>query len=677
VTNATQTPNRLINENSPYLLQHAHNPVDWYPWGNEAFEKAKAEDKPVFLSIGYSTCHWCHVMEQESFEDQEVAAFLNKSFISIKVDKEERPDIDSVYMDVCQAITGSGGWPLTVVMTPEQKPFFAGTYFPKRRRYGQIGLIELLETIRQKWEKERESLLASGDQIAAAFAHVHSAAASFPDGKEVVTAAYQQLTDSFDTRYGGFGGAPKFPMPHQLMFLLRCHHLGMGGNALMMVESTLSAMYKGGIYDHIGGGFSRYSTDDRWFAPHFEKMLYDNALLVIALLECHQITGKGLYKRIVAHTMDYIRREMTAPEGGFYSAQDADSEGEEGKFYTFTHAEILDVLGTEAGWVFCRLYGVTEQGNFEGRNILNLLHHQAAAPPDDEGTGEHLEKLLQYRSNRHRLHKDDKILTSWNALMIAACAKAGRVLDQPAYLDMATGAFQFIRQNLAEEGGRLLVSHREGKSKGTGLLDDYAFLAWACLELYASTFDVSYLQHACSLMKQVLTRFSREEGGFYLSPTDGEALIFRPVEQQDGAVPSGNSVAAWCLSRLAALTGEALFQEAAEKQLNAYGAFFQNHPTSCTFALMALLQVSAPTQELLCALPDEADGKRLVQTWGRAFQPQTGILVKTPDNMEALAKLAPFTDAYPIGGRPAYYLCSNRSCSAPVDRIEDVLQMLR
>lgn len=670
-------PNALIHETSPYLLQHAHNPVNWYPWGDAAFQKAGREQKPVFLSIGYSTCHWCHVMERESFEDEEVAALLNRSFVCVKVDKEERPDIDSVYMGVCQAMTGGGGWPLTVLMTPEQKPFFAGTYFPKRRRYGQIGLMELLELVRQKWEDEREALLQSGEQIAAALSNAEPAPSSPPNGKAAAEAAYGQLAASFDPACGGFGTAPKFPMPHQLMFLLRCHGLGVGGHALEMVEQTLTAMYKGGIYDHVGGGFSRYSTDETWLAPHFEKMLYDNALLVMALLECHQVTENSLYKGVAERTLDYIRREMTAPEGGFYSAQDADSEGEEGKYYTFARAEILEVLGPEQGNSLCEHYGVTAQGNFGGKNILNLIRQKAAALPD-EPTEKQLSLLLEYRSGRYRLHKDDKILTSWNALMIAACAKAGRVLSRPDYLRMAEKAFAFVKRELSGENGDLLVSYRDGQAKGTGLLEDYAFCAWACLELYESTFDLAYLQQSGSLMKRILSRFSREGGGFYLSPSNGEALIFRPVEQYDGAVPSGNSVAAWCLTRLALLTGEAFWQEAAEKQLGFYGELFQSHPISCAFALTALLQESYETQELLCVFPGAPSGvKALAEAWGRAFLPQASILVKTPENAETLARLAPFTEAYPIGPREAYYLCRNRSCSAPVSTLGEILQMLR
>ncbi|MCC8123697.1 MAG: thioredoxin domain-containing protein, partial [Oscillospiraceae bacterium] len=458
--NENPTPNRLMHETSPYLLQHAQNPVDWWPWCEEAFAKAKAEDKPVFLSIGYSTCHWCHVMERESFEDEEAAGLLNDGFIAVKVDKEERPDIDSVYMGVCQALTGRGGWPLTILMTAEQKPFFAGTYLPHRVRFRQTGLLERLELVREQWKTDRARLLRYGEQITAAAEHEGTAAVSSQyDCRQVVALAYAQLLGSFDSRDGGFGAAPKFPTPHQLLFLLRCHHLHVGDRALEMAEQTLTAMYRGGIYDHIGGGFSRYSTDRQWLAPHFEKMLYDNALLVMALLECYQVTGKERYRYAAERTLDYVRREMTGPEGGFYAAQDADSDGEEGKYYTFTKAEILHVLGTQEGEKLCRCYGVTEQGNFEGKNILHLIHNDAAPIPD-KGLARQLEQLRAYRAGRCRLHTDDKRLTSWNALMIAACAKARRVLGERVYLDMAEGACRFLLDNAMSPDGTLCVSWR-------------------------------------------------------------------------------------------------------------------------------------------------------------------------------------------------------------------------
>lgn len=675
--NSTKMPNKLIHETSPYLLQHANNPVSWYPWGSEAFQKAKEEDKPVFLSIGYSTCHWCHVMEEESFEDREVADYLNAHFISVKVDKEERPDIDAVYMSVCQALTGSGGWPTTIFMTPEQKPFFAGTYFPKRRRYGQPGLLELLAAIAGKWRNEKAELLESGNRIAAAFAE----GAPQPVGgealnREPVESAAAQLALSFDRKYGGFGKPPKFPVPHNLLFLLGCHELGVSSEALDQVERTLTGMIRGGIFDQIGFGFSRYSTDEKWLAPHFEKMLHDNALLVMALVSCYQVTGTPLYREAAQQTLSYIRREMTAPQGGFYSAQDADIGGEEGKFYTFTRSEVMEALGEADGDIFCSQYDITPTGNFEGKSIPNRIGKDPGPP--DAYTEALLKKLLEYRGNRYRLHKDDKILTSWNALMIAAYARAYRALGQADYLDSATKALEFLSTALTDSEGALCISYREGKSKGKGLLDDYAFLAWACLELYEATYKVEYLVRSCGLMDAVFTRFAHPAGGFYLSPGNGEALLFRPQEQFDGAMPSGNSVAAWCLSRLAALTGQARFREALDRQLAFYGPMFRNQPTACTFALTALMGQVYPSRELVCVAEDEADVAKLARLLGGYFQPQTAVLVKTPGNGEALAAVAPFTAAYtPTPGKGmSFYLCQDQSCAPPFHDLEELIQRL-
>lgn len=662
--------NRLRDEQSPYLLQHADNPVDWYPWGEEAFQKAKAEDKPVFLSIGYSTCHWCHVMAEESFQDEEVAAALNRDFIAIKVDREERPDIDAVYMDVCQAITGSGGWPLTVFLTPEQKPFYAGTYYPKHQRHGYPGVMELLAAIVQLWKTDREHLLASGDKILAALAEPQIAGSAALDQAAVKQAAIH-LKQRYDAQDGGFGRAPKFPMPHNLLFLLRCHQLGIEEKALEMVEHTLQAMYRGGIFDHIGGGFSRYSTDNDWLAPHFEKMLYDNALLTMAYTEAYQLTQNELYAGIVERILRYVEREMTLPEGGFCSAQDADSEGEEGKYYTFTQQEIFRVLGEQDGKTFCAEYGITPQGNFEGKNIPNRLDQPATLP--DLSLQRMQEQLYDYRSCRYRLHKDDKVLTSWNALMIAAYAKAYRALGKEGYLCSAQNAFLFLEQHLTAPDGRLWVSYRAGKANGYGLLEDYAFFAWACLELYESTFHIVYLERACALMKTVLAKFSSTNGGFYLSPEDGETLVLRPKEMLDGAMPSGNSVAAWCLVRLAALTGEKLWQETADQQLMAYHWLFQRQPSAATFALTALMQLVYPTWELICMLSDTQQKAEIAKQLGAIAHPQTAILVISPDDRDRIAQLAPFVKNYPVpAAGTTYYLCQNRQCAAPVTSLEQV-----
>ena len=660
--------NRLAGEISPYLLQHAHNPVDWYPWGDEAFARARAEDKAVFLSIGYSPCHWCHVMEKESFEDEEVAAALNKSFVCIKVDREERPDIDAVYMAVCQRLTGGGGWPLSVFMTPEQKPFFAGTYIPKRPRYGQRGLLELLELISRAWQSDREGILAAGEKIAASFTEKEEAG-NQPLSRETVETGATQLERMHDLRWGGFSLAPKFPTPHHLLFLMRCHLLGVGSEPLAMVERTLQAMYRGGIFDHIGGGFSRYSTDEKWLAPHFEKMLYDNALLTLAYTEAFQLTGDPLYRGVAEKTLAYVAREMTGPEGGFYSAQDADSEGEEGKYYTFSPEEIIRVLGEAEGRAFCARYDVSEAGNFEGRSIPNLIGRAADLP--DAATEAQLSGLYDYRLKRYPLHKDDKALTSWNAMMISAHARAYRVFGRPGYLESAERAHAFIARYLTAPDGSLKVSFRSGQAQGQGLLDDYAFLAWACLELYESTFRLAYLEQALALMERVLDDFSGE-GGFYLSPRlprdDGNArrLLFRPREFYDGATPSGNSAAAWCLARLAALTGEERWQTAAERQLSAFGTWFGEHPAAVTFALTALMQVVYPAQELVCVLAEEAEKTALALRLGSFAHPQAAVLAKAGADQAGIASLAPFAAPYPCPSSGVeYYLCQNRRCEMP------------
>lgn len=675
MSTSMKIPNQLINETSPYLLQHADNPVNWYPWKQEAFDRAKAEDKPIFLSIGYSTCHWCHVMAHESFEDAEVAHLLNEHFISIKVDREERPDIDHVYMSVCQALTGSGGWPLTVFLTPDKKPFFAGTYFPKNSMYGRIGLVELLSNVVKQWETNQELLLNSSEDITQKVSDWSKAGATAEayGGTEVIELAVKQFIHSFDTQYGGFGPAPKFPTPHNLLFLMRYCVFAQNNQALEMVEKTLLGMYKGGIFDHIGYGFSRYSTDREWLAPHFEKMLYDNALMVIALLECFQLTKKDMFKDVAEKTLTYIAREMTHPQGGFYSAQDADSEGVEGKFYTFTPQEIIDTLGQDEASIFCKHFDITENGNFEDVNIPNLIKNTQAItnPYENEAA---IKKLYDFRLRRTSLHKDDKILTAWNALMIAALSKAYRVTGKACYLETALKAYTFIQDNLVDEAG-LKISWRDGKATGSGLLDDYAFFTYCSLELYASTLDVRYLAQAIALAKETQTRFADEDGGFFLSPSHAEALIFRPKETYDGAMPSGNAVFAACLTQLAVLTGDSLWIEGADSQLEFLSSAFSQMPQVHTFGLMALMKKVYPTQELVCVVKNKEDLPRMIKTLHRRFLPGLAVIAKTPGNQAELDRLCPFTKDYPIpkNTEAAFYLCQNQSCAAAVYNLEEVL----
>ena len=621
------------------------------------------------------TCHWCHVMERESFEDLQVADYLNDKFVSIKVDKEERPDIDSIYMNVCQALTGSGGWPLTIIMTEEQKPFFAGTYFPKESMYGRMGLMELLAAITDKWRDDRESLQAAGQRITEATAGFFNREASdkMPD-KASIERAYRDLKEDYDSQYGGFGHPPKFPTPHNLMFLLRYHYITGDRDALKMLEETLAHMYRGGIFDHIGYGFARYSTDSRWLVPHFEKMLYDNALLIMIYLEAWQLTQNPLFKDVAEKTLSYVKREMTLEAGGFYSAQDADVDGEEGKYYTFTPDEIAGILDKEESEKFCRYFDIKAKGNFEGKNIPNLIHNPSyfAGSSDINAM---LPRVSKYRYERYKLHKDDKVLTSWNALMIAAHAKASRVLGNEEYLETASSSFAFVLNNMTEAAGRLLISWRDGTAKGKGLLDDYAYMAWASLELYEATLDDKYLSFSAQAINEILERFADSEGGFFLNPKDGEALIFRPKEQYDGAMPSGNSVAAYCLAKLYLLTGDARWQKEADRQLSFYYPAFSGQPRAYTFALMALMLRTYPTAEIVCLARDNKNAKELARKFGGRFMPQHSVVLKTDENAAALGEAAAFTKDYklPEGRDEAYYLCQNQSCSPPVYDLESLL----
>ena len=656
--------NQLQFEKSPYLLQHKSNPVHWLPWGSRAFDAARAEDKPIFLSIGYSTCHWCHVMAHESFEDQEVADEINGSFIPIKVDREERPDVDAVYMAACIAMTGSGGWPLTVLLTPDQKPFWAGTYLPKR------GLLSLLHKVAQLWQNEREALLSAGEQLTAYLRQKEANQPGSPS-RQLLAQAADQLTRSFDPQWGGFGGAPKFPIPHNLIFLMRYSAYTGNRTAMEMAETTLEAMYRGGLFDHVGGGFSRYSTDEKWLVPHFEKMLYDNALLLFSYAEAFQYTHRPLYETVVRRTAEYVLRELEAPHGGFYCGQDADSEGVEGKYYVFTPKELRDLLGKDAADLFCRRYGVTEQGNFEGNSIPNLIGQQKIdAEPETMDTIR--EQLRAYRLERAHLHKDDKILTAWNGLMIAALAKAGLVLEETRYLEAAKRAAMFIKETLTNQDGKLLARWRDGEGAHAGKLDDYAFLAWGLLELYGATFDAHYLAEAQRLTDLLLEFFFDDEhGGFYPYASDGEQLLTRTKEVYDGAMPSGNAAAALVLSRLSRLTGDSRLQEASEKQFSYLAGAVAQYPAGHSFSMLAMLETLWPTAELVCT--GEAVPSALLDLLREQIHPGLTILVKTPDNQEALATLAPFTEVYPIPTEETrYYLCRNGACAAPAADISNL-----
>lgn len=657
--------NRLAQETSPYLLQHAENPVNWYPWGEEAFERAKRENKPVFLSVGYSTCHWCHVMAKESFENEEIAALLNQYFVSVKVDREERPDVDNVYMEASVALTGSGGWPASFFLTPEKKPFFAGTYFPPRTRHGITGLRELLLKVAKKWERDPSKLRRNAEEIVA-FIKERKAEAphpSFPFKRgrgpygvrenPVVQTAVSLFYETFDPEHGGFGDAPKFPSPHNLLFLLAYSHTGEDRQALAMVETTLTKMRLGGLFDHIGYGFSRYSTDRSFLVPHFEKMLYDNALLMLAYAAAYAVTKRPLYLDTAEKIGEYVLREMTCSQGGFYSAEDADSDGMEGSYYLFGYEEILSLLGEETGRRFNEYYGISEQGNFDGRNIPNRLHGEEAGNAFDSV----LPTLYEYRRNRARLPLDDKILTAWNAMMIAAFALLFRVTGKSNYFTAAQNAERFIREKLAE-GNRLFVSFREGVHGENGFLDDYAFYAAALLGLYEATSFREYLTRAQEVCKEAMVQFGDGEGdGFYLSGRENERLILASKETYDGAVPSGNSMMAYNLVRLSQLTHDAFWERAAQRQLAFLSEEARAYPAGHSMFLLSLLVSLDPPPAITVVLEKEA-------VWEE---------VKKQLPLYADVTVLPVpTEGRPLkNGRTTFYVCKGSVCLPPCNRLSE------
>ncbi len=674
--------NRLTHELSPYLLQHASNPVDWHAWGNEAFDKARREDKPIFLSIGYSTCHWCHVMANESFEDEDVASLLNKWFVSIKVDREERPDIDNIYMTVCQAMIGQGGWPLTIIMTPDRKPFFAATYIPKFGRYGRPGLMELLPRIAEIWRDRRSEVLDSAEAVTQAISNSMArpqveTALSF----DVIQKAFDQLAARFDRRNGGFGGAPKFPSPHNLVFLLRYAYRTKNRAAVEMVRNTLVQMRAGGIYDHLGFGFHRYSTDAEWKVPHFEKMLYDQALLLMAYTEAWQVTGQDVFRRTVSEIIEYLFRDLRSPEGGFYSAEDADSEGEEGKFYLWTRDEIIQILGEEQGSQVAEYFQVRPGGNFDdeatrqhsGRNILHTKPGIDASPDAyDPKLDEARVKLLEARKRRIRPSLDDKILTDWNGLTIAALAIASRVFQVSAYYDAADSAASFLLSRLADVNGRLLHRYRNGQAGIQASLDDYSFLVWGCLELYETRYQSSWLETARNLTLEQIERFwDEKDGGFFFTPSDGEQLIVKQKELYDGAVPSGNSVAYFNLLRLGRLTGDPEF-EARAARLAAYASSQVSlAPLAYTAFLTALDFALGPTREIVISGSGE-EAQKMLKLVQATYLPDSVVVGYEPGDA-TLETVAPFVKSQPpVDGRAAAYVCRNHACERPVT---DVLEL--
>ncbi len=673
--------NRLINEKSPYLRQHAYNPVDWYPWSEEAFEKAKKEDKPIFLSIGYSTCHWCHVMEKESFEDEEIAQILNEYFVPIKVDREERPDIDSIYMNVCMLMTGHGGWPLTVFLTPDKKPFYAGTYFPKESSYTRIGLKDLLLKIAQMWKEDRKSLINRSEKVLDYLKEYSQKKEEKQLKLDIFEKSYERFKDIFDSYYGGFGHRPKFPSPHNFMFLLRYYYKTKRKNALAMVEHTLKNMRLGGIFDHVGYGFHRYSTDERWLLPHFEKMLYDQAMLTIAYAETYQVTKDPFYKKVVEEILEYVQRDMTSEEGGFYSAEDADSEGEEGKFYVWSYDELKDILGEDFD-IIRKVFNVTEEGNYReeatgkltGKNILYMKKTLDELSKDLKIPVEELEKIVNrarkklFEVRKKRVHplKDTKILTDWNGLMIAAFSIAGQVLDREEYIETAKKAADFILEKMKTEEGFLLHRYKDGEAKFEGKLDDYAFLTWGLIELYNASFEEKYLKEAIQLTEKMINHFwDNKDGGFFMTPDFiKEELIIRPKESYDGAVPSGNSVAAYNLFRLFKITGNKKYEEYGLKTINAFADKIESLLTSYSMMLVAFDFYVSEGIDIVLTGEDVKSFKKVINN---KFLPYKTVIYKKDD---VISKIAPFTKNIPTSKEPKSYICKNFACGMPVDTLE-------
>ena len=655
--------NRLQKEKSPYLRQHSENPVDWYPWGEEAFQKARREDKPVFLSIGYSTCHWCHVMAHESFEDMGIASILNEHYVSVKVDREERPDIDSVYMAACVAANGSGGWPLTAILTPEQEPFFVGTYFPRENRGGRIGLKVLLAAVAEKWENEREELLHTASEMTA-YLRREDALIQVGGAEGLPKKAAEQLLGSYDREYGGFGWQTKFPTPHNLIFLMEAAALTGDKKPREAVEHTLRQMYRGGIYDHFGGGFCRYSTDREWLKPHFEKTLYDNALLALCYTEAWQDGHMALWRQVAEDTLDYCLRELKGESGGFFCGQDADSNGAEGAYYLFTPEEVKQILGEDAGRGFCECYDITAEGNFQGKSIPNLLLNTRwnFLP---EGYGEYRERLRLHREGRLPLLTDQKILSGWNGLMLMALSRAARVFSDRRYLLEAQELAAFIRDKLSENG-RLRARLCDGELRYEGSLSDLGFCALGLTELYAADFDPAHIAEAAALAKQLPARFANEKGGYFSTPADGEKLILRPMDTEDGAMPSGNSAALLLFDRLFALTAEETWRALGDRQADYLAGLSADYPASRCTAMRALLLREHGTRETVCVSPTETVPDGLKTILGR-YAPELTILLKTPARAAALDTVAPFTrDMTAINGKPTYYVCQDGHCSLPV-----------
>jgi uncharacterized protein YyaL (SSP411 family) len=684
-----------MNEKSPYLIQHVNNPVDWYPWSSEAFKLAKSKNKPIFLSIGYSTCHWCHVMAHESFEDKEVAKLLNDNFICIKVDREERPDIDKIYMSVCQLITGGGGWPLTIIMTPDKKPFFAATYIPKETRYGMKGMLELIPEIKNLWEKNTNELLKSAGNITTTLQQYVKSNGGQEFTKATLDNTYNQLFNSFDELYGGFGSQPKFPTPHNLMFLLRYWKRTADKYSLKMVETTLEQMRQGGIYDHIGFGFHRYSTDNKWFLPHFEKMLYDQALLIMTYTEAYQVTKKQIFKKTTEEIIDYVLRDMTSDEGGFYSAEDADSEGEEGKFYIWDYGELKQIFTACEFDLIVKYYNIKKDGNFKPesgiKRNLNILH-QTMSLKDFAKYYKITEKELLvnlvkirkklYKIREERIHpeKDDKILTDWNGLMIAALAKAAQVFDNEKYVKSAEKAVDFILKNMMKKNGELLHRYRIGDSKISGYADDYTFVIFGLIELYQAIFDSKHLKIALDLNKYLINHFwDKKNGGLFFTSDTNEKLIARTKEIYDGAIPSANSISLYNFTRLAKITGNTELENKALDLSKAFSDKINKMLSGYTQMMIGLDFAIGPSFEIVIVGDKEnKDTKKIIQNLNSLYLPNKVIILKEIKTKElSIDNLVPFIKDYSqIKNQATIYICKNQQCQLPTTDIKKIKQFL-
>lgn len=698
--------NRLINETSPYLLQHAHNPVDWYPWGEEALKKAAQENKPILLSIGYSACHWCHVMERESFENEEIAALMNQHFVSIKVDREERPDLDSIYMQAVQAMTHQGGWPMTMFLTPDGRPFYGGTYFPPQdRQYGQQmmpGFERVLASVIHAYENSHEEIEEQATQLVeylqqrsdAPLRHKGPINPAGTQPLDLLSVASKELKSDFDAVHGGFGGAPKFPNTMSLEFLLRVHQHHLQGeisptnndrSEQEIVETSLQHMANGGIYDQLGGGFHRYSVDSKWLVPHFEKMLYDNALLSRIYLHAYLVTRHTFYRNIAEETLDYVVREMTSPEGGFYSTQDADSEGEEGKFFVWTQQEIERTLTPQDAALFQLYYGVTRTGNFEGKNILHIPHQAQKVADQAQVSLEALQAslntsraiLFKLREQRVKPARDEKILTSWNGLMLRSFAEAARYLDRPDYLQVASKNAHFLLDQL-RQNGRLLRTYKDGRARLNGYLEDYAFLADGLLALYEASFDPRWFAEARALVDQAIALFADEQnGGFFDTGNDHETLISRPKDIMDNAIPAGNSVVVDVLLRLAAFTGEQAYRKRADDYLQPLAEIMVQHPQAFGYVLGALDFVLSPSKEFaIIGHPDGADTHQLLKTINSRYQPNSVLACSSPDDSRAQRTIELLANRPLKDGKATAYVCQNFACQAPVSVPEELERLM-